>query len=448
MEKFNILFFNQERIGHPIYSALTTRFKIDFAVDANQDSSAYKLIMAHGKASDYSSILSPDRFSEIMDSGAGVLVLDPDINAMNMIIQNTGMGTKNIPYAYFICKESDTHFRVFEIEYYDMSGKFEQKSFVAEGDKIVLSSELTEEKDIIIHSDPDRSEFISTYINNVLEYLFANQSRLELGKSEEQNDIPTDIKKWSFTVTSKIIYYIGDFDQWVTGTRDYHVFLFLNNPADGEQYQYIYIRHDSRINPGELISDAWTARGWFQDKIETSFEIKHDKIVLDQSSPANTASVVDVTDSVSFNIAYELSKEPKHTGSFEYSHSETRSIKDWQIIENTTQNKASWIYAQQLPYNALNDDFASGLEWMWYTVSMYKVKDLPILSKYTLQTDTQAVWRTKEVLDEVVTCEAKLFPRQMYFDTGFLAMYPFYRRIDPSSHKIEILIDLGKVTNT
>jgi hypothetical protein len=118
-------------------------------------------------------------------------------------------------------------------------------------------------------------------------------------------------------------------------------------------------------------------------------------------------------------------------------------VSDWQIVEKTTTSNMNWVFAERYPLNYLaiscgadNNDWAPFDYWD-------RVKDFPNLTRYTLQPQTQSVWRTTKVLNEPVTFLATADQVLRYFWYRFL----WFECLQSGAYATQSLtVDLSKVS--
>ncbi len=224
----------------------------------------------------------------------------------------------------------------------------------------------------------------------------------------------------------------------------YDVWAFLNNPPVGPQYQYVYIHQKGNVNPGEPLMDYSTYyKGYGQFQFESTIEpgSNLEDIVYDASSPANVNDKRVIDSSVGFTINY--SESGGGGAQFDYKDSISQEVYDWQIIEKTSLATTKWTFAQRYPFNWLtricgadSGDHAPFDYWD-------RVKDFPNLTRYTLQPQTQSVWRTTKVLKEPVQFNGSVVQSLNYywwffvgFDCPPASLYGYE----------SIIVDLSKVS--
>lgn len=448
MNPSKIVYLKKEGELHPVAAIFQKSAGVEVISNTArlQDAPQNKILMIDGHFPQIDAGQKHAIAKQVLQNGQAILLLDPDPEWMTALQSLLGLGIRHIPSAYFIQQETPTHFQIFELLAQDLTAQKQHFDVLADQGELKHHPAAPKTDDILLHSSLESPEVIMPFVLGIMRYAFGDGAQR---KPRTDDDIPADIKKWTFTVTSTRGLWINDGGryQFWSGSFNFHVSLFLNNPVTGEQYQYIHIRQESLINPGNLVSNCNYDRRWFQDRFETSVEINEPGIFLNQSSPKNEAGSVEVTDSVKFNIAYELAKAPKQTGSYEYGHSETRKIQDWQVVENSRLNTGAWTYAQRLPYNAMVNDYLGGIGWVCPPFLLWFVKDLPILSMASLQADTQAVWRTASVMNQKVNCKAKVGGRMVFLTTSAIYMAIYYDVISTPLWEIEFEIDLAKVAN-
>jgi hypothetical protein len=99
--------------------------------------------------------------------------------------------------------------------------------------------------------------------------------------------------------------------------------------------------------------------------------------------------------------------------SYQFSKSETREIADWGVVQISG---SSWRYAQATPYKGTTTSFPSD---MVESNDKGELKGLPTISKYSLQFDTQIVWKTNSVITSSVQINCTNYLRVDYIITEY-----------------------------
>jgi hypothetical protein len=224
----------------------------------------------------------------------------------------------------------------------------------------------------------------------------------------------------------------------------YDITAFLNNPPSGPHYQYIYIRQKGVVNPGTLMDYSTYYKGYGQFQVVTSISpTSHlSDLVYDASSPPNVNDKRTIESKI--GISLEYTKQGGGGAKFDYEEGISQEVFDWQIIEKTTTSNMNWVFAERYPVNYLafscgadNGDWAPFDYWD-------RVKEFPNLTRYTLQPQTQSVWRTKKVLKEPVTFSASASQELRYFWYRFLWFECLYAANGTFQ---TMIVDLSKVSS-
>jgi hypothetical protein len=174
------------------------------------------------------------------------------------------------------------------------------------------------------------------------------------------------------------------------------------------------------VVPAQIMKDLPSGRYWYQSVFEQTYTLMNqdgtgENITYAASSPQTANNVTSVTDSTSFSIGFKIAgKGVGNKGELggglsagvTIGHSETRQLTDWAVDETTVaaQNRIGWVYRLNRPYNG-DRNYAWWCDAFHFDgvacAALYNsVKEIPPLSKMTLQTHVQGVWRLDASLND------------------------------------------------
>jgi hypothetical protein len=354
-------------------------------------------------------------FSAKMVDRPALLILDATEANKKSLLSTVGFHTGGDAWAYFVGKVGPRRFRVIELTKDDSVRV--QKGCVTPVDKTQpLPAELlrTAGQKAVVYDRPDLA--VEGLASTIFDYL-AEQSGDGVRKADDPV-IPPAIKKWqiSYTLVKKAEIKNFGKTQHPSMSITFDILALLNNPESGEHYQYIYIHQKGVVHPGELMDYSYYYKGYGQFELETSLspQTHKDVLVYDASSPANVNDQRVVSSKIGFSVQYG-------NASFNYEEGISQDVFDWQIIEKTQTSNMAWTFAERYPVNypEMICDGGNSNQYPFYP-GTGSVKDFPDLTRYTLQPQTQSVWRTKRVLNEPVTIGCGVWQSFRYFWYRFL----------------------------
>ncbi|CAM1355753.1 MULTISPECIES: hypothetical protein [Tenacibaculum] len=148
------------------------------------------------------------------------------------------------------------------------------------------------------------------------------------------------------------------------------------------------------FNPTSGTKMQWDGtynRGYFQNKIDLHFEpLNNSKITTYQTSPKNVNGETTYTASSSFTVGVDISENPAFKPSYTIGSSESTTIKDFEITNNSSGKKADWTFQLSQTKNSMWDMFKSPF------MKKGQVKSVPNLAKKNLQPVCTSVWMVDE----------------------------------------------------
>jgi hypothetical protein len=354
-------------------------------------------------------------FSAKMVDRAALLILDATEANKKSLLGAVGFHTGGRCLGLFVAKVGPRHFRVIELTKDDSVSV--QKGCVTPVDKTQpLPAELLRSagKKAVVYDRPDLA--VEGLASTIFDHL-AEQSGDGVRKAADPV-IPPAIKKWQISYTLVKKAEIKNFGKTQNPSMSitFDILALLNNPESGPHYQYIYIHQKGVVHPGELMDYAYYYKGYGRFEIETSLspQTHRDDLVYDASSPANVNDQRVVSSKIGFSVQYG-------NASFNYEEGISQDVFDWQIIEKTQSSNMAWTFAERYPVNypEMICDGGNSDQYPFYP-GTGSVKPFPDLTRYTLQPQTQSVWRTTKVLNEPVTIGCGVWQSFRYFWYRFL----------------------------
>jgi len=375
-------------------------------------------------------------FSATMVDRSALLILDATEANKKSLLGAVGFHTGGDAWAYFVGKVGPGHFRVIELTKDDSVRV--HKGCVTPVDKTQpLPAELLRSagSKAVVYDRPDLA--VEDMASTIFDHL-ADQSGDGVRKAADPV-IPPAIKKWQISYTLVKKAEIKNFGKTQNPSMSitFDIIALLNNPESGPHYQYIYIHQKGVVHPGELMDYSTYYKGYGQFAIETSLspQTHKDDLVYDASSPANVNDQRVVSSKIGFSVQYG-------NASFNYEEGISQDVFDWQIIEKTQTSNMAWTFAQRYPVDYLQMICAADNSDQYAFDYWDRVKAFPDLTRYTLQPQTQSVWRTTKVLNEPVTIGCGVWQLFRYF------WYRFLWFECPGAHSLGIenmTVDLSKV---
>lgn len=382
-------------------------------------------------------------FSAKIVDHSELLILDATEANKKSLLSEIGFHTSGDAWAYFVAKVGPRSFRVIELAKDDSVGV--HKAEITPVDETQpLSAELVRSftKTVVTRDRPDLA--VEDLVSQIFAFRIEENASI-VGKAGE-SVIPPDVKKWtiSYTLVKKETIQHEDQTQQPSMSITYDITALLNNPPTGTHYQYIYIYQKGVVHPGELIYYKPYYKGYGQFQISTYISPSYthsDTLVYDASSPPNVNDRRTIESKIGFSVEY--TRNDGGGAKFDYEQSISQDVADWQIIEETSASDMRWTFAERYPVNYLEmickaDSGDTCPFDVWD-----RVKDFPNLTRYTLQPQTQSVWRTTKVLKEPVTFGAGASQQLRFFSWHFA----WFQCIDVHVwDNIAMTVDLSRVS--
>lgn len=236
--------------------------------------------------------------------------------------------------------------------------------------------------------------------------------------------------------------------------------VFLNNKNNPQgDFQYILADVDATGNPtngtGYFLAyrykpstnwtrSTWSEMGWFQDRLQVHVESPYPDWTTVATSPETVNGETAVTTGVSFSIGFS-GKDP--SGSFTYSNSVTRTIKDWKITNESSGVNTWWDYRTAYPVDA-DAGYECGGQQPIYSDGCYMNQDPNDLSMNNMQLHTQTLYRTPSIIDGSVTLNTSSLHRLadlFCYNNGGLWCYEDRGITAENSVSVPYTINLGAV---
>jgi hypothetical protein len=365
------------------------------------------------------------------------LILDATEANKKSLLSETGFHTSGDAWAYFVAKVGPGSFRVIELAKNDSVG-VHKAQITPIGETQLLSAGLARSaaQPSVTRDRPDLA--VEELVSQIIDH------QMEAGKTVEQ-DIPPDVKKWTISYTLIKKGEIHDFGKTQNPSLSitYDIIAFLNNPPQGERYQYIYIRQKGVANPGVPMDYSTYYKGYGQFQVDTDIHpITHAAdLVYDASSPPNVNDKRNITSKIGFSLEY--TEKGGGGAKFNYEESITQEVFEWQIVERTNTSNMHWSFAERYPLNYLEMSCGAGNPDNYPFDYWDRVKYFPNLTRYALQPQTQSVWRTIKLLKEPVTFSAGITQSLRYFWYRFLW---FECKPAFNGGSRDLIVDLSKVS--
>jgi hypothetical protein len=393
-----------------------------------QQVSGYDLLILDGDSHDADAFARELLVDEAMAAGVPVLLLDLTEDAKNdggvqevIGVSNSGdsWGYLLIPYT-----DSDGREQMYIVDFMKPGEIAVETTFDEEecegcadglgdvtvpgADELVEVALLDDAQAVGVElEEADLSDFSDTIRDMVANGPPEEITESAAGNANDSTDIPEDLSYKTFTFVMKGTWWPGfkseDDKPSYTITNTFTVYL---NNGGGESFHYIHLGQSGVTYPGGMEWDNTSRRGYYRTRAKLINTPLTDGIDYSASSPETVNDSTTVTDSTSFNIDFKLSKSPEATGTYEVSHSESRSITDWRVDELSDASRMAWEYRQQYPYD-------EKYRWQDGFTFLGAVKTMPYLSTASMQIHTQSIWKTEN------TGKAKI---QVEYYEGYAAM--------------------------
>ena len=134
-------------------------------------------------------------------------------------------------------------------------------------------------------------------------------------------------------------------------------------------------------------SDSDYNRGYFHNKVNITMKSQDASVKLLTHSPSNINSQTTYTASSSVTVGVDISKNPGFNASYTVGQSESRTISDFDIQNNSSGSKATWNYQLGRSKNNKFD--------MFYSPGVFrkdKVHGIPNLGKLNMQPISVSLW--------------------------------------------------------
>lgn len=358
-------------------------------------------------------------FSANMTDHSQLLLLDATEENKKSLLSKIGFHTAGDAWAYFVAEIGPRSFRVIELAKDDSVGV--HKAEITPVDKTQpLAAEVLRSatKTVVTRDRPDLA--VEELVSTILDFRIAENGDVE--RKADVSEIPPDVKKWTISYTllrQGSIQHFGK-TQEPSMSITYDVIAMLNDPPAGVRYQYVYIHQKGVVKPGTLMDDWTYYKGFGQFRVDTFISpTSHlGELVYDASSPPNVNDKREISSKIGFSVQY--TQKDGAAAKFDYEHSISQEVFDWQIIEQTSMSNMQWTFAERYPLNYMA--MTCGADAGDYAPFDYwnRVKAFPNLTLFTLQPQTQSVWRTLSVLKEPVTFRASISQTLRYFWYRFL----------------------------
>ncbi len=390
-------------LDHPILSELRLSARVE--PYNGQDPESFLAVVIHSASVD-GDVADLELLNRAIGAGVGVMVLDASAADKTALRRHLGItfndGQDSL--GYFFDLSRDRHAEIFELpkRWSPAPEDLEAVPTRPEFGPAAQAVEATFNRGPVRSSvQPDDPAEVARYVGKVYSYLAETRGAQE-GVSIDAvgpPNIPAAIKKWTTTIHVQNKRTLGHRQE---AQLDFEIVIaaYLNNPPAGDHFQYVYVETNGILVPGKLAHNSSYHRGWFQRDLRMRVAPEaNPSIVLADTAPNNVSGVRSVTDGVSFDIGFSADGV---SSTFGFSQSTTRDIADWRIIEDSTPPVTSWRYFQNHPFDGRGRRCCAGGSRDCAMNGLDKVKSPPTLSKFTLTTNTQAVWRTTSVLDDVL----------------------------------------------
>lgn len=371
-----------------------------------------------------------------------LLILDATEENKKSLLGKIGFHTAGDAWAYFVAEIGPRHFRVIELAKDDSVGVHKVEITPVDETQPPTAAQLrSATKTVVTRDRPDLAaeELVSAILD------FRIEENGDAAREAGASEIPPDVKKWTISYTLLRKGSINAFGktQEPTMSITYDIVAMLNDPPAGVRYQYIYIHQKGVVKPGDLMDYSTYYKGFGQFRVDTSISpTSHlGDLVHDASSPPNVNDKREIASKIGFSVQY--TEKDGGAAKFDYEHSISQEVFDWQIIEQTSMSNMRWTFAERYPFNYMAMVCAADAGDTAPFDYWGRVKEFPNLTRYTLQPQTQSVWRTLKVLNEPVTFNAVASQTLRYFWYRFVV---FECHQGGNAGTQRMTVDLSKVS--
>lgn len=192
-------------------------------------------------------------------------------------------------------------------------------------------------------------------------------------------------------------------DQKVTVNISYTFRAFLNDAESGV-FQWLYIETLGHMSTDGMKKNDHNHRGWGNGSVNVKVPAPSGVPLFYDASPANTNNEKSVTTTVGFDVGYQ-------TGSLNYSQSQTETIRDWKVIQKTTD---SWLYEMSSPFSGNTDKFPD--DGVKYNAgkARHEIKSWPDLTTSVFRWSTMSVYRNDHPTDGNVVVSPSVQARAIF----------------------------------
>jgi len=142
---------------------------------------------------------------------------------------------------------------------------------------------------------------------------------------------------------------------------------------------------------GDIARDDKYGRGHFQNSINIKLEpTNNSRVTTYETSPKNVNGETTYTSSSSFTVGVDISENPGFNASYTIGSSESTTIKDFTLTNNSSGSTGEWDFQMTKSKNSIWDMFSQPF------MEKATVKSLPTLAKSNLQPVCTGVWMVNE----------------------------------------------------
>ncbi|GHH98680.1 hypothetical protein [Neobacillus kokaensis] len=325
-------------------------------------------------------------FNRFVEMNRGVMILNVTKEVSDTLLHYFGFSPGGECKAYFLLKKVDGTFITETFSETSVTG---DSKGAMDNDKAIFKTEDEMAAKVFVES---ALEVILRQMTPIL--MQVNQA------NETDDSIKGFVKKFTFNRHFKSSAAVDYYDKKNTFINEFEikVTVALNNPKEGEQYQFIIVEADGFLNPGTPFKDYILSRGWMMYKSQLSLKLtdsNHNPIdhqlVLVASAPDNENKEHETEDTIGFEISSDGAKAS-------YQKTIKNTIKDWEVrATKMTSHYTEWNFGCQWPINGIDGWVLGPFHW-----PLSLVCEFPQLCKNTFKPQVVAVWRTKSIMKEKV----------------------------------------------